>query len=92
MHVMDVAQGVVQDVVQNAAEDVVHDLDFGARAARALLAMTPPPPPPSFADRDSLSCERNWANSVVFGSGCGQATPGVPRKAQSASMLYAFIY
>ena len=42
-HVKDAAQGVLEDV----AEDVVQDLAFGARAARALLATPPPPPPPS---------------------------------------------
>ena len=39
-HVKDAAQ----DVSKNVAEDVVQDVAFGARAARALLAMPPPPP------------------------------------------------
>ena len=39
-HVNDAAQGAVEEVLQ----DVAQDLDFGARAARALLAMPPPPP------------------------------------------------
>jgi len=42
-HVKDAAQGIAESV----AEGVVQDLAFGARAARALLAMPPPPPPPS---------------------------------------------
>ena len=42
-HVKDAAQGVLEDV----AEDVVQDLAFGARAARALLATPPLPPLPS---------------------------------------------
>jgi len=42
-HVNDAAQGVAGNVPQ----DVAQDLAFGARAARALLAI-PPPPPPSF--------------------------------------------
>jgi len=42
-HVKDAAQGVLEDV----AEDVVQDLAFGARAARALLATPPPLPSPS---------------------------------------------
>jgi len=36
-------KGVAHDVLQ----DVAQDLSFGARAARALLAMPPPPLPPS---------------------------------------------
>jgi len=40
-HVKDVAQDVTEDVPQ----DVAQDLAFGARAARALPAISPPPPP-----------------------------------------------
>jgi len=42
-HVKDSAQGVAEDCPQ----DVAQDLAFGARAARALLAIPPPPQPPS---------------------------------------------
>ena len=74
-HVNDVAQGVVEDVPQ----DVAQDLGFGARAARALLA-TPPPPPPYFcAIRAEMGGQ--LGSSVAFSSGCGQALPGMPRKA-----------
>ena len=74
-HVNDAAQGVVEDVPQ----DVAQDLAFGARAAGALLAMPPPPPPCLCAARVEM-----WAqlgSSETFGSGCGEALPGVPRKA-----------
>ena len=74
-HVNDAAQDAVEDVPQ----DVAQDLGFGARAARALLATPPPPPHCLCAARAEM-----WAqlgSSVAFGSGCGQALPGVPRKA-----------
>ena len=71
----DAAQGVVEDVPQ----DVAQDLGFGARASRALLA-TPPPPPPCFCEV-CAEMGAQLGSSVAFGSGCGQALPGVPRKA-----------
>ena len=73
-HVKDAAQGVTEDVPQ----DVAQDWASGARAARALLA-TPPPPPPLCAARAGIGTQ--LGSSVAFGSGCGQALPGVPRKA-----------
>ena len=42
-----VAVDAAQSALEGAAEDVVQNLAFGARAARALLATPPPPPPPS---------------------------------------------
>ena len=74
-HVRDVAQGVAEGV----SEDVAQDLAFGARAARAL-------PPRHNRRRRRLCAARaemgaQLGSSVAFGSGCGQALPGVPRKA-----------
>ena len=73
----------VKDVVQDAAEDVpqdvAQDLAFRARAARALLATPPPPPPCLCAVRAEMGAQ--LGSSVAFDSGCGQALPGVPRKA-----------
>jgi len=74
-HVNDAAQGAVEDVPQ----DVTQDLGSRARAARALLARPPPPPPCLCADRAEMGAQ--LGSSVAFGSGCGQALPGVPRKA-----------
>jgi len=69
--VNDAAQGVVEDVPQ----DVAQDLGFGASAARALLATPPPPPPCLCAVRAEMGAQLD--SSVAFGSGCGQALPGV---------------
>ena len=75
-HVKDTAQGVVEDVPQYVAQD----LAFEARAARAIPATPPPPPPPCLcAVRAEMGAQ--LVSSVAFGSGCGQALPGVPRKA-----------
>ena len=46
-HVKDAAQDVTEGVAKDVPQDVAHDLAFGARAARALLA-TPSPPPSQF--------------------------------------------
>ena len=73
-HVKDAAQDVAEDVPQDAAQD----LAFGARAACAHLA-TPPPPPCLCAVRAEMGAQ--LGSSVAFGPGCGQALPGVPRKA-----------
>ena len=83
-----------EDVSENIAEDVVQDLAFGARAARALLATPPPPPPPPpfCAARTEMAAQlgssvafavlgAQLGSSVAFDSSCGQALPGVPRKA-----------
>ena len=73
-----------EDVAEDVAQDVAQDLAFGARATRALLATPPPPPPPSPPSlRSSRLAERGaqLGSSVAFGSGCGKALPGVPRKA-----------
>ena len=67
-HVNDAAQGAVEDV----PPDVAQELGFGARAARALLATPPPPPPCLCAEMGA-----QLGSSVAFGSGCGQALPGV---------------
>ena len=75
-HVKDAAQGVAEDVPQ----DVAQDLGFGARAARALPA-TPPPPPSLCSSRFGAEMRAQLGSSVVFGSACGKALPGVPRKA-----------
>ena len=80
-HVNNAAQGVVDD----APQDVAQDLGFRARAARVLLAKPPPPPPCLCAVRAALGAQ--LGSSVAFGSGCGQALPGVPRKAP----LYLFV-
>ena len=69
----------VQDVTENAPQDVAQDLAFGARAARTLLATPPPPPRRLCAARAEMGAQ--LGSSVAFGSGCGQALPGVPRKA-----------
>jgi len=63
-----VAEDVPQDVTQDLA------FNFGARAARALLA-TPPPPPTLRSAQLALSAEMGaqLGSSVAFGSGCGQA-------------------
>ena len=78
-HVNDAAQDVAEDVPQ----DVAQDLAFGARAvtraARALLATPPQPPPCLCAARAEMGAQPG--SSVAFGSGCGQAVLGVPRKA-----------
>ena len=73
-HVKDAAQGVAEDVPQ----DVAQDLAFGA-GRRA-------PSPPRHRRRRRLCAARaemraQLGSSVAFGSGCGQALPGVPRKA-----------
>ena len=77
----DAAQGAVEDVPQ----DVAQDLGFGARAARALLATSPPPPPCLCAVRAEMGAQPG--SSVAFGSGCGQALSGVPRKAPLCSYV-----
>ena len=59
----------------HTTENVTQDSAFEARAARAILA-TPSPPPPRLA-----KMEAQLGSSVAFGSGCGQALPGMPRKA-----------
>ena len=56
------------------------DLAFGALAARALLTTTPSPPPPSLRSSRLAEIGAKLGSSVEFGSGCGQALPGVPRK------------
>ena len=71
----DAAPGVAVDMPQ----DVAQDLGFGARASRALLATPPPPPPCLCAIRAEMGAQ--LGSSVAFGSGCGQALPGVTRKA-----------
>jgi len=73
----DVSGVVTQDVLQNAAQD----LAFGARAASAILATPPPPPPPSLYSSRLAEMGAQLGSSVAFGLGCGQALPGVPRKA-----------
>jgi len=73
--VNDAAQGVVEDVPQ----DVAQDLGLGARAARALIATPPPLPPCLCAVCAEMGAQ--LGSSVAFGSGCGQALPGMPRKA-----------
>ena len=74
-HVNDAAQGVVEDVPQ----DVAQDLGLGARAARALIATPPPLPPCLCAVCAEMGAQ--LGSSVAFGSGCGQALPGMPSKA-----------
>ena len=82
----------MQGVLENAAEDVVQDLAFGARAARALLATPPSLPLPLCAARAEMAAQlgssvafavlgAQLGSSVAFGSGCAQALPGVPREA-----------
>jgi len=73
--VNDAAQGVAEDVPQGVAKD----LAAGARAARALLAPPPRPPPCLCAARAEMGAQ--LGSSVAFGLGCGQALPGLPRKA-----------
>ena len=79
----DVAQGVAEDVPQDAAQD----LAFGARAARTFLATPQPPPPPSLRGSRLTEMGVQLGSSVAFGSGYGQALPGVPRKAPLSFML-----
>ena len=71
-----------KDVAEDVPQDVAQDLAFGARAARALLS-TPPPPPQPLPLRSWRYAEMGAqpGSSVAFGSGCGQALPGVPRNA-----------
>jgi len=79
--VKDAAQDVAQGVAEDVPQDVAQDLAFGARAARALLATPPPPPPPSLRSSRLAEMGAQLGSSVAFGAGCGQALPGVPRKA-----------
>ena len=72
-HVKDAAQSAAEDVPQDVAED----LAFRAWAARALPAALPPPPP--CVARAEMRAQ--LGSSVAFGSACGQALPGMPRKA-----------
>ena len=76
-HVKDAPQEVAEDVQQ----DVAQDLAFGARATRALLATPPPPLRPSLHSPGLAEMGAELGSSAVFGSGCGQVLPGVPRKA-----------
>ena len=78
-HVKDAAQGVAEDVPQ----EETYDLAFGARAARALLATPLPPPRRLCAALAEMGAQ--LGSLVAFGSGCGQALPGVPRKAPLCS-------
>ena len=88
-HVKDAAQGAAEDVlVLGAAEDAAEvvpqdyrDLAFGARPARALLATPPPLPLPVLYSSRLAEMRAQLGSSVAYGSGCGQALPGVPRKA-----------
>ena len=78
-HVKDAAQGVAEGV----AEDVAQDLAFGARAARASS-------PRHHSRRRRLCTARaemgaQLGSTVAFGSGYGQALPGVPHKAPLCS-------
>ena len=57
---------------------------LGARAARALIA-TLPPPQLSLRSWRYAEMGAQLGSSVAFGSGCGQALPGVPRKAPLCS-------
>ena len=76
----DAAQDVAVDVAEDMPQDVEQDLAFGAWVARALLATPrPPPPPPLSSARAEMGAQ--LSSSVAFGSGCGQALPGVPCKA-----------
>ena len=77
----DAAQDVAQGVAEDVPQDVAQDLAFGARAARALLATPPPPPPPSLRSSRLAEMGAQLGSSVAFGSSCGQALPGVLRKA-----------
>ena len=75
-----------QDVAEDVPQDVAQDLGFGARR-RA-------PSPPRHRRRRRRLCAAHAEmgaqldSSVAFGSGCGQALPGVPRKAPLWSMVY----
>jgi len=77
-HVKDAAQNVVKDVPRGAGLGL---WPSGARAARALLAMPPPPKPLSLRSWRFVEMGAQLGSSVAFGSGCGQALPGLPRKA-----------
>ena len=63
------AEDLAEDVPQDAAQDPA----LGARAASALL--------PSLRSSRLAEMGVQLGSSVAFGSGCGQALPGVPRKA-----------
>ena len=76
----DAAQDVAEGAAGDVPPDVAQDLAFGARAARALLA-TPPPPPPPLRSSRLAEVGAQLGSSVAFGSGCGQALPGVPHQA-----------
>jgi len=84
----------VQDAAQDAAEDVpqdvAQDLAFGARR-RA------PSSPRNRRRRRRLCAARaeigaQLGSSVAFGSGCGRALPGVPRKAPLCLWLLTLIH
>ena len=80
--VKDAAQDVGEGVALGVPQDVAQELAFGARAALAFLASPPtPPPPPLCSCAAHAEIEAQLGGSAAFGSGCGQALPGVPRKA-----------
>ena len=79
------AQGAAEGVAEDVPQDVAQDLAFGARAARAFLA-TPPPPRRLCAARAEMGAQ--LGSSVAFGSDCGQALLGVPRKEPLCSSLH----
>ena len=76
----DAAQDVAEDFAEDVPQDVAQDLAFWARAARAL---PPPPPLPSLRSLRlaEMGAQLQLGSSVAFGSGCGLALTGGPRKA-----------
>jgi len=67
-HVKDVAQDVAEGVAEDVPQDVAQELAFGARAARRRNLC---------AAHAEIGAQ--LGSSVAFGSGCGEARPGVPR-------------
>ena len=74
--VKDAAQDVAEGAAEGVPKDMVKELAFRARAPRTFLTS-----PVATTTAAAVFVGTQLGSSAAFGSGCGQALPGVPRKA-----------
>ena len=87
----DAAQDVAEDLAEDVPHDAAQDLAFGAWAARALLTTRHATSVAAAVFVQLvLRWRRNWAAQwhLARAAGCGQALPGVPRKAPLCLFLF----